>query len=309
MRHYLKKSYISENNKIWQYIKFNKNDCVLCDFIDYVGFYGKRERKRLLTLLASDNGACVYCGRLAVNPSTWKNFRAFVSVCVSGVPVNIIRLQEIKVDWQVVLKVDLYWKGVKLIREEGLRFDCLNLFKNYCFLSDIVLTRADYTVDCAKMNFRKENSLSNKIDWTITKNWELQYKIFWKKSSSSARFIRYYDKKAEISERWTSFLYPEYKLFSTVMRYELQVNSKWFDEYERYLQIEDIYDFVSLGLTVSDNKKKHKREKDDTIYQEIVERFQKLKRLNYKEDLERLKLLFLTTDEYKQCQKDSVRNV
>lgn len=60
MRNYKPKSYISPNNKIGKYIKFNKRDKVLCDFIDYLAFYGKRDRKITVALLSSDNSPSFY---------------------------------------------------------------------------------------------------------------------------------------------------------------------------------------------------------------------------------------------------------
>ena len=45
---------ISPENKIWKYIKFNKNDKILNDFIDYLSFYSSWNFSILAKLMSSD---------------------------------------------------------------------------------------------------------------------------------------------------------------------------------------------------------------------------------------------------------------
>lgn len=327
MKNYVKKQYIDPRNKIWKYIKFDKRDKVICDFIDYVAFYGSWNPSLLFNLLSSDNGPSVYVWRITL--TKWENrrlFTVFWQVIVAGKIVQIFRLQELKLPWVKGwnLKVDLYWKWVKLIREEGLWSDVYQVLTRYCKLDDITLTRADYTVDCAKYNFWKKNTLSNTTSWTICKanrvihekdyditkdivglnktindkKRKVQYKLFGNKSSSTAHFIRYYDKKREIVERWTQFLYPEYFDVAEVMRYELQVNSKWFSEEERHLKIEQIYEFITFGLNITDNTNSHKRiPRNESMYKWIEYWIKKLKRECDYESLEKVKLLLFDPSE------------
>lgn len=308
-------------------MKFDKRDNVICDFIDYVAFYGRWNPTLLMNLLVSDNWPSVYVGRITLTKwEQWRLFTCFGQVVVAWKIVPIFRLQELKLPWDNHwnLKVDLYWKWVKLIREEWLRSDVYQVLTRYCKLDDIILTRADYTVDCAKYNFWKKNTLSNTTSWTIckanrvihekdydiTKNIEslnkvindkkrkIQYKLFGCKSSSSAHFIRYYDKKREIVERWTQFLYPEYFDVPCVMRYELQVNSKGFTDEERHLKVDQIYDFITFGLNITDNTVSHKRiPRNQSMYEWIRYGINKLKRENDYESLEKVKLLLFDPSE------------
>ena len=275
---------------------FYKSDGFLWEFIDFVGFYWERKHERLLNLLKSDNGWSIYLSRRLVLNSLngFANFRWMVSVSLYWSPVNIVQLREITQQWKVVLDVDIYWKGCKLIREEGIREELYLLFTYYLGMENVILTRADYTVDCMKMNFRKRNHLKCKIDGVINTNWEMSYKTFWRKSHDSARFLRYYDKKLEIKARNTSHLYPEYSLFPSVMRYELQVNSKWFDDVERMLKIEDLYGFITLQKQVASSNWKHLVKNKDLSLEEIaVETIKKLQNQKQYDSLEKIKLLLL----------------
>lgn len=326
---YEKKMYINPLNKIWEYIHFTKKDKVICDFIDYVWFYGRWCNTILLNLLASDNWATVYVGRITL--TKWENpslFTVFWSIVHCWKVVNIFRLQNLQVPWMKAderyLKVDLYWKWVKLIREEWLWSDFYTVLKRYCWFDEIILTRADYTVDCARYNFNKKNTLKNTTYWNISKRgrikwfreidtlneWirkdnvdskkqkkEVQYLLFWNKSSSTARFIRYYDKKAEILARWTWFLYPEYFWYDQIMRYELQVNSKWFDDEERRMKVEDVYNFIIFHHEVSKNKTEHKSTKNYTLLEYCKYAIKKFRRDNDYEALEQLKFLLFDPKE------------
>ena len=261
MRNYKPKTYISPNNKIWKYIKFTKRDKVLCDFIDYLAFYGKWNRKKTLSLLSSDNAPSFYAGKISIEKNEWvSTFQAFGSYSYMGMSVRLFRIWEIQIWWEVVLKVDIYWKGLKIIREDNLWANIELIFKSYFGMDEIKLTRVDYTVDCAKYAFKKKNSLKTSIKGKVEKENNVEYLVFGRKGQS-ARFIRYYDKKKEILARWTSWLYPEYFGYSEIMRYELQVNSDWMDNYERYIKIDDIRGFVDFWFSISDNTSSHKKRK------------------------------------------------
>ena len=284
---------ISPLNKIWKYVKFWEDDVVLDDFMDYCWFYGSWSREKVITFLSSDNGGSIVIdNKLVLNNLNWIwPFRAMVSVAVYWIPVNIIQLREIKIWWKIVLDVDVYGKCIKLIRENNLRPSLYKLFVYYLGMDDIIITRADYTVDCMKMNFNKANTLKFKVSWTISNWWVVRYKTFGKKWHDSALFLRYYDKKHEIESRWTSYLYPEYSLVPNVMRYELQVNSKGFDKWEREISIDDLFWFLTLDYDVSLRYWKHEKfKKDDSVYCEVMRWLQELKRKKYIDDL--LKIRF-----------------
>ena len=311
-------SYLDKLNKLWEYIEFNKNDKVIGEYIDYFAFYGKRYRKTLITLLASDNWGAYYFKRFTIKQDTVRWFQAKVFFAYMGVAVDMFQIKEITIWNEVYLKVDLYWKGIKLIREQLLRNDLYLFLSEVLCMKDIVITRTDYTVDCAKYNFRKVNKLSNRVSWSISSIWHrdrdldnlnwkvekfnknnknqkktVQYKLFWKKSSSSARFIRYYDKKAEILARGTAFLYPEYFWYDNIMRYELQCNSKGFDPIERNITIKEIESFINFGYCVPSSTVSHKPKRDESIYKWVAWWIRKLKREWFYEDIEKIKMLLI----------------
>lgn len=307
--------YIDKNNKIWDYIYFNKNDKVIWEYIDYLAFYGAWNRKYLLNLLRSDNWGALFYKMFTIKPDSLDHFQAKVFYSYMWIAVDMFQLKEITIWNNVFLKIDLYWKGIKLLREQNLWQDFYSFMSSVLYMKDIILTRADYTVDCAKYNFNKPNSLSNKVSWSICSQWNrdrdlddlnwrverfnqenknkkklVQYRLFGRKSSSSAKFIRYYDKKAEILARWTSFLYPEYFGYDQIMRYELQVNSKWFDSVERCMDIKDVESFINFGYCVSSSRWSHMKKRDESIVQWCLWWIRKLRRDWYNEDLEKLKL-------------------
>lgn len=283
---------ISPENKIWKYIKFNKNDKILNDFIDYLSFYSSWNFSILAKLMSSDNGPAVYVWRLSIDRSENKNwlFRAWVSTSYLWYSIKVCQLAEFKIWNQIVLKVDLYWKWLKLLREDK---DLYNSFRLFCsdwleLWEELTITRIDYTVDCMKLNFRKVNSLKYRCSWTYYKDWLTKTKYFWKRWHDSCMFIRYYDKKEEISKRWSSMLYPEYQYLPEVMRYELQVNSKWFDKSERIIKLKDLYNLINLGYHVWNNTESHKRKKDETLYSEICDRINMLKNIKDYESLNKV---------------------
>ena len=75
------------------------------------------------------------------------------------------------------------------------------------------------------------------------------------------------------------------------MRYELQVNSKGFDKWEREISIDDLFWFLTLDYDVSLRYWKHEKfKKDDSVYCEVMRWLQELKRKKYIDDL--LKIRF-----------------
>lgn len=313
MKNLDKKIELSKFNKIWEIMQFYESDWFLWEFIDFVWFYWKWKHERLLNLLKSDNGWSLYLSkRLCLNAISWfSNFRAMVSVSVYWSPINIVQLREIKLNWEVVLDIDIYWKGCKLIREEWIREELYLLFTYYLWMESITLTRADYTVDCQKMNFRKSNTLNYKKSWLIKEKDEFSYMTFGKKSHDSAKFLRYYDKKLEIKTRHSEHLYPEYSLLPSVMRYELQVNSKWFDKYEREIKIDDLFWFITLQKEIESSKWKHlslNKYKDWSLETWVIEWIKKLQKKKDIDWLERVKLVLLWKEyldyENAKCEKD-----
>lgn len=288
---------ISPLNKIWKYMSFTKDDKVLSDFIDYLSFYTTWSFGPLTKLLSSDNGPALYLWRLSVDLLDRKQwlFKAWVSTVFMGYSVKICQLNEIKIKDKIVLKIDIYWKWLKLLRDDYDLWLSLKLFFSDWLLlwDELTITRIDYTVDCAKINFRKENSLKCRVSGVYTKNWEVKTKYFWRKWHDTASFIRYYDKKEEMAVRWTTNLYPEYQFLPVVMRYELQVNSKGFDPYERCLKFDDLYNLINLWYHITDNNSSHKKQKDENLLNDTLSN---INQLYYKKDFESLDKLYCYLD-------------
>lgn len=220
-----------------------------------------------------------------------------------------------------MLKVDFYGKGLLVVNRENLRWTIEKVFTKFFWMEEIVITRADYTCDCARYNFKKPNKLNNKIAWKVSKEikkefmtaeeiekaiieeekksmiiWEIsknnrvEYLLFGRKWKS-ARVLRYYDKRRELIARGTAWLYPEYFGYNEIMRYELQVNAEWFDKAEREIRIENLKDFANFGLFVPDNQASHKKKKDHSDYEEAEKYIRKIVRNKNHEDLRKIKEL------------------
>lgn len=291
MKNYKKQQFLHPNNKLSKYIKLNKKDKFIKDFIDYIGFYWSRKKTDWFYLFASDNGQSAYVDRIQLRrePSRSGKLLCYGLYSYMGYTVDLFRILEIEVASKLVLKVDFYGKGILVVNKENLRSSVEKVFTKFFGMDEITVTRTDYTCDCAKYNFRKANSLNVKIKGIIEKNNGLEYMVFGRKGKS-ARIIRYYDKKKEILERGTGWLYPEYFGYSEIMRYELQVNSEGFDKYERELKIFQLKDYANFGFYLPDNEAKHVKNRDESILEWIKWGIRKFVRDKDKESLEKVDL-------------------
>lgn len=290
----LSNSIISPMNKIWKFMRFTAKDEVLSDFIDYLSFYTTWQFAPLTRLLNSDNAPSVYLWRLSIDcleNKIWL-FRAWISTSYMWYSVKICQLREMKIWTQIVLKVDLYWKWLKLLRDDKDLRNSFNIFMRDRLMlwEELTITRIDYTVDCQKMNFRKENTLRCRVSGVFSKDWNVKTKYFGVKWHDSAMFIRYYDKKEEISVRWTAMLYPEYQFIDHVQRYELQVNSKWLDDYERCIKFNDLYNLINMWFQIWIRKRWNEVKKDESSYKLIVNEINKLRNEKDIESLQKVRI-------------------
>jgi len=98
MRNYKPRNYISPHNKIGKYIKFTRKDNVLCDFIDYLAFYGKRDRKITVALLSSDNSPSFYVGKISIEKNEGvASFQAYGHYSYMGYSIRLFRVWEIQI--------------------------------------------------------------------------------------------------------------------------------------------------------------------------------------------------------------------
>ena len=151
---------ISPNNKLNKFMSFTKDDMVLRDFIDYLTFYTTWDNKPLLKFINRDNGPSFYLGRLSLDIAKnriW-HFLWQIHTVYNGHSVAICQLKEIKVWSKLVIKVSIYWKWLKLLREDFDLFKTLKcLFTDrLMFWEELTVCRIDYTCDCAKYNLRNK---------------------------------------------------------------------------------------------------------------------------------------------------------
>lgn len=323
MKNYEKQSFLNPNNKLSKYIRIFKRDKFIRDFIDYIGFYWQRKKTDWYYLFASDNWRSWYVDKIQIRAEQSKTwwFLAYWLYHYMGYTIDLFRVVEWNLQGKQVLKVDFYGKGLLVVNRENLRNSIEKVFTRFFWMSDIVITRADYTCDCARYNFKKPNRLNNKIAWKvskeikkeyltaeeiekqiieeekksmiigeISKNNRVEYLLFGRKGKS-ARVLRYYDKRRELIARWTAWLYPEYFGFNEIMRYELQVNSEGFDKSEREIRIWDLKDFANFGLYVPDNQASHKKKKDSTELEIAEKAIRKIVRDKNHEDFRKIKEL------------------
>lgn len=291
MRNYQKSRFLHPNNKLGEYIKINKTDKFIRDFIDYIGFYWDWEKTDWRYLFMSDNSPSAYVDRIQLKavPASNGRFQCYAFYSVMWYTVDLFRIKEIKLGEKMVMKIDFYWKWILVVNRENLWASVEKIFSKFFGMNEIYITRTDYTADCAKYNFRKENTLGARIAGIIEKVDNVEYKLFGRKGKS-AKLIRYYDKKKELKERWTAWLYPEYLEFNEIMRYELQVNSEGFDKYERILTIQKLKDYANFGLYIAPNASPHIRTREETILEWIKRWIRKLVRDKDKESLEKVDL-------------------
>lgn len=295
MAKYKKWKYLHPNNKLGQYIKLTKADNYIADFIDYIWFYWTYTRTERFYLFLSDNGREAYVNNISLIGESTASGRLLIYGLYNYQwhIVRLFRADEITMGKEKVLKIDFYGKWILLANRDNLRPTLEKIRRKFFWLEEVKITRTDYTCDCWKYNFRKENKLEAKVKGKITKDDNVEY--YWFGRKGKARFIRYYDKKAEILARWTQWLYPDYFGYSQIMRYELQLNGDALDELDRYITIEQIKDYANFWHYIPDTTKHHKKRNTDALFEQTLANIKKMINNWEKDNIEKLKL-FLETD-------------
>ncbi|PZM87126.1 MAG: hypothetical protein DLD55_02960 [candidate division SR1 bacterium] len=287
---YTKQQYLHPLNKLGDVLKITKEDGYIADFIDYIGFYGKWKKTDWYYLFMSDNGREAYVDNISLIAENTSSGRIYIYglYAYAGRVVRLFRADQMTMGKDFVMKIDLYGKGILLANKENLRGTLEKIRTKFFGMEEIKITRTDYTCDCSKYNFRKTNSLRVKIKGKFYTKDELSYYGFGKKGKN--RFLRYYDKKAEILKRGTQFLYPEYFGYSEIMRYELQVNGSALDDVYRVMNVDQIKDYANFGIYIPKNNKSHKKLLDDDILEETLANIKKMYCLGMKDNIEKIKL-------------------
>lgn len=287
---YTKQQYLHPLNKLGDVLKITKEDWYIADFIDYIGFYWKWKKTDWYYLFMSDNGREAYVDNISLIAENTSSGRIYIYglYAYAGRVVRLFRADQMTMWKDFVMKIDLYGKWILLANKENLRWTLEKIRIKFFWMEEVKITRTDYTCDCSKYNFRKTNSLRVKIKWKFYTKDELSYYWFGKKWKN--RFLRYYDKKAEILKRWTQFLYPEYFGYSEIMRYELQVNGSALNDLYRVMNVDQIKDYANFGIYIPKNNRSHKKLLDDDILEETLANIKKMYRLWMKDNIEKIKL-------------------
>ena len=83
------------------------------------------------------------------------------------------------------------------------------------------------------------------------------------------------------------------------MRYELQVNSKWFDRLESEIKIDDLYSFLTLQKDVPSPFGKHeKKYKDESVEKTVIDWIKKLIKQKDEDALDKIKFILNWYESY-----------
>lgn len=199
-------------------------------FVDYVGFYYPENSRELTKNRFSDNDNTQKFWPYLLDYSNSRWCIAYVVYYDLIVPV--CRFETITVLSEKKTKVSVYWKWLKVFRESPELYEefvALLFHMWYKEKYSFSYCRLDVTSDYSRLNFTIKCLLKTRKNskWFAIRNMEngsFETKYFWSKKSSV--YIRYYNKKLELSEKWWQDLYPEYEQYNQVMRYEIQLKSK-----------------------------------------------------------------------------------
>ena len=255
-------STVSPNNRVLDYVKFNSKDKVVAEYVDYLSFYGSyRKDSLIMRMRDNDAGMNLHGFHFTKFPSK-SNFILKAQKYYKWQIIDIFQLRETIVAQKPVLKVDIYWKWLLILNREWLWEDFELSLQYFGMIDDLILTRVDYCVDCEKMAWDKPHTLKTKMK-TIIRNeysWEIEYIRYWQKRSSP-QFLRFYNKIIDLERTNSIWLYPEYKKYKSLMRYELQIQSDGIAEAEKVVHYSFIKHIANFGLSCSRNKRSHHKHK------------------------------------------------
>lgn len=286
----LQKLQPSKNNRLLEYLKINATDWFIAEYVDFLTFYWAFVVETLV-LWCRDNDA--WANFFGFHLARWNEWTGRKNIILKIIHyyewklIDIGQLNEFTKDWKKLLRVQIYGKGLLIINRENLRENFESLL--YFFgLNEVVMTRIDYAIDTQKINFKKKNTLNAKKWGQIhsVKTWEIEYLGFWSKWVSPL-YLRYYNKKKDLVDSNYEWLYPEYKKFKEIMRYELQVNSDGISPEDKNKKVADIKEICCFGQKIAPRKRPHKEyisaDEDYKTVQKIV--------LNYKKTNNKSQLL------------------
>jgi len=244
----------------------NRKIASMIDYIWWVqSFHDNQHRNDVISSFRSDNGSVIDIAWYSLI-LIWRD-TIIVSVSYLDHSLPVLWISLIKPWWQPTLKRDLYGKWLVYLRETA---DWSNLFDVFRFLWIYYpcLTRYDHCIDTIHTWWENKARFKDNFQCKITnsyKTWiqkntkdrsKITYQLYWSKRSSKC--IRIYDKTLDLTDSWHERLYPQYK-DKHIMRYELQVNSKWIDKQDKKITFDQIRSLAYQSYQVPANTTTHKK--------------------------------------------------
>lgn len=197
-------------------------------FIDFIWFYYEWNlweiNKDVAMVRKSDNDNMLYFDNFYLDYSS--KYYLMVYVLHLWLIIPFARIETIHISTLPYTKVSLYWKWLKAMRDvPHLYSSFISLFVQLWYKYErLYYTRLDITRDYSRLWFNIKCKLRTKKTFTVYWHSWLETKYFW--SPKSSVYIRYYNKKKELADKWRLDLYPEYQSITEVMRYEIQIKNK-----------------------------------------------------------------------------------
>lgn len=283
----------SKSNRLREYVRITDRDWMVAEYVDYLKFYSNY-RTKAKTFFSRDNGKSLNLAWFALQRNERKQFIVDIYRLYYGQTLHVASFAENYVDSQSVLRCDLYGKWLLVMNREDRRDDFETVLQ-FWGMQEVTITRIDYAVDCIRLNRNKLCTLKSQFSDVKREN-GVPYSVTFGKKQTSPQFIRYYDKIKDIKENGFEWLYPEYRQYDQLMRYELQVNSDGIAHSEKQQPIEALRSIANFGHYIPRQKRDHNRlryESDDYLAGEKL--IKKMRKAWNGHDL--LKLYHLIADE------------
>lgn len=218
----------------------------IADFIDYIWFYYNSSLflDFLNTYSISDNdNKMIWDNNITIDKNN-KKYR-MIETSFASINVPVARIENIFVHNKNQTKVSIYGKWLHVIRKKPDLYNSLLSFLYSFGLLDttsINISRLDFTSDFDSLNYNVDVLLRTSKTTEFKYAGILETIYYWSKKSSV--YIRFYNKKLELQEKWYDVLYPEYDTYSEIMRYEIQLKSNWIPLDLKVIKLDELYDIV-----------------------------------------------------------------
>lgn len=249
---------------------FDLGDRVIQSMVDYIGWTAEYNHSVVTHLrtnrIRTDNGSFIELFWFTVSLEwLFPHDTYMITVSHMGHSLPIARLKTTNIGWNIILKWDVYGKWLVYLRDTVWSFTRLSRLFHVFGVHDLILTRYDHCADTIHTWFRRAAQLRKWIR-TDTRDphyekGKLTYVRYWSRRAS--QFYRVYDKSFDLECSGHSRLYPEYEN-KRIMRYEVQVTSKWISPLDKKITVDDLELIANHALTIAPDRRYRKTDK---IYQ------------------------------------------